>query len=135
MRIGTSKSFKSVCDTFANSTFGSHHIRLVDTIASRWNTLITKHQKTLPQLSEVTSGETFGAVSSEHTATFGGLLDIKSEPEDELVGLMNVDESDVVNSLKIDPLLLLTPRNTSDVPASQRLSSSFPSLSIVMIWQ
>jgi hypothetical protein len=121
MRIGTSKSQKSVCDTFTNSTFGSHHIRLVNAVASRWNVLITKHQKTqsgtvlksLPQLLEVASGETFGAVSSEHTASFGGLLEIKPEPEDDdVVTSINSRAIDnMVDSLKLDPLLLFTPHD------------------------
>lgn len=142
IRLGTRES---ACDTFATSTFGSHHIRLVDAVASQWNTLVTKHQKTqpgvllkaLPQLSEIASGETFGAVSSEHTATFGGLLEIKPEPEDEVVSLTNgdtVNESDVINSLKIDPLLLLTPHSIRDASVhnhkGQPSSSSFPSLSV-----
>ena len=72
---------------FARSTHGSHHIHLTIAISTLWNSLLssagssTLRSRPLPQISA--HEEHFGLVVSDHNSTFGGLLEIKDEPEDE----------------------------------------------------
>ena len=77
---------------FATSTFGCHHIGLVNTIAKLWNQLasndnIVFHRNNpltyLPELPQVDSNEHFGLVSSEHASLFSSLFDIKKEVDDD----------------------------------------------------
>ncbi|KAJ7166768.1 hypothetical protein C8R46DRAFT_1351047 [Mycena filopes] len=76
---------------FVTSTFGSHHISLVDYTAEVWNELLAGRAATsssasllpLPRLPDIPSGEKFGLVNSPHTDSFGGLFTIKEEPEDD----------------------------------------------------
>jgi hypothetical protein len=118
VRIGIAKS----TTPFVVSTFGSHHIRLVNAIAHLWNELLAKQKKVqhtaflkpLPLLLEVESGESFGAVSSEDATTFGNLLEvIKTEPEENGVSGEDLAESQalehITHTLNIDPLLLFAP--------------------------
>lgn len=83
LRVAASHGYKTgVASKFAASTDGSHHLNLVDAIAQLFNSIPKKSQDgviTLPVLPRVDSGEIFGLVSSEHTETFGGLLTIKDE--------------------------------------------------------
>ncbi|TFY83333.1 hypothetical protein EWM64_g678 [Hericium alpestre] len=71
-------------DAFLSSTHGSHHVRLTDHIAKRWNDLLFQVEQRrnhntdlapLPRLPVVNSGEAFGLVSSSHAKTFSGLLE------------------------------------------------------------
>jgi hypothetical protein len=113
-------------DAFSNSTFGSHHIRLVDSVAKRWNKLQTAEPKYLPQLPEIASGESFGAVHSEHATTFGGLLEIKAEPEDDdLENFANDYVDKVMQDLKVDPLLLFTLQR-NDAPSLGDAAADLP---------
>lgn len=110
---------------FVRSTFGSHHTRLVDQTALILNDILRfeegKKKSTVPDGSlrpmvrKVVSGEVFGLVTSPHNDTFGGLLTIKSEEEDEekifTEELETVEDPQVVLAdLNIDPALLLRPQ-------------------------
>ncbi|EKM49144.1 uncharacterized protein PHACADRAFT_107413 [Phanerochaete carnosa HHB-10118-sp] len=84
--IMQSKDFRP--SAFITSTHGSHHLRLQDHIAQVWNALLdqlsadNKNEVVLarlPVMQNVSSGETFGLIPSEHAATFGGLY-LKEEP-------------------------------------------------------
>jgi hypothetical protein len=70
-----------------------------------------------PMVRKVVSGEVFGLVTSSHNDTFGGLLTIKSEEEDEekifTEELETVEDPQVVLAdLNIDPALLLRPQQS-----------------------
>ncbi|KAJ6533328.1 hypothetical protein DFH09DRAFT_1406865 [Mycena vulgaris] len=113
----------SSLDAFASSTFGSHHTRLVNEIASVSNNILhteAARAKTavLPKalhatLKNVMSREVFGLVQSKHSATFGGLLTIKNEPEEDHLfydALQDPgDPQAVLKDLNIDPALLFLP--------------------------
>lgn len=79
-------------DDFADSTFGSHHMQLVNHVAALFNALQKKQPSRIMSglhpmngLLLIDSGEAFGLVSSPHTASYGGLLEIKDEtPEMDL---------------------------------------------------
>ncbi|KAK6969492.1 hypothetical protein R3P38DRAFT_3500892 [Favolaschia claudopus] len=81
-------------DPFVKSTFGSHHIGLVDHNASLWNALLTPGGvlSQRPRLVDVPSEEKFGIVPSAHADTFDGLFLIKPEPEDEDVDSMGLED-------------------------------------------
>ena len=90
IRIATTdnslKGKKAVCDNFVDSTFGSHHMRLVNHVAVLFNTLQDKQPSQVKSglhpmncLLLIDSGEAFGLVSSPHMASYGGLLEIKDE--------------------------------------------------------
>ncbi|KAK7027758.1 hypothetical protein R3P38DRAFT_3190841 [Favolaschia claudopus] len=81
-------------DPFVKSTFGSHHIGLVDHNASLWNALLTPGSvlSQRPRLVDVPSEEKFGIVPSAHADTFDGLFLIKPEPEDEDVDSMGLED-------------------------------------------
>jgi hypothetical protein len=81
---------KAVRDNFVNSTFGSHHMRLVNYVSVLFNTLQDKQPfqvksglHSMNCLLLINSGEAFGLVFSLHTASYGGLLEIKDEPTPE----------------------------------------------------
>jgi hypothetical protein len=132
--------------SFVASAFGSHHIRLVDNIASLWNSLLTKQKQgqhgvvltALPRLPDISSGETFGVVDSEHAATFGGMLEMKIEPEDDNISLTECRAVEhIKHTLHVDPALLLTsnstlsqraqtPQQLRPAPTISSLSSSLP---------
>ncbi|THH00532.1 hypothetical protein EW026_g2009 [Hermanssonia centrifuga] len=87
---------------------------------------------------QVGSGESFGLVVSNHNLTFGGLLQIKDEPDEDqkLEGLINnreeeMDVAMVLRDLNIDPALLNQPESGHDIPYQSTIhpsSSSPPSL-------
>jgi len=72
-----------VASIFVASMDGCHHLSLVDAIAQLFNSILQKSEDgtviTLPMLPRVESRETFRLVSSDHTETFGGLLVMKEE--------------------------------------------------------
>lgn len=81
--MALNRSHKKSVDAFALSTYGSHHIHLINHIAGLFNSLCilkkATHLKRLPVLPLVQSGEKFRIVHSEHIESFGGLLEIKEE--------------------------------------------------------
>ncbi|KAL6299496.1 hypothetical protein BKA93DRAFT_829872 [Sparassis latifolia] len=104
--------------SFIQSTFGSHHIRLVDCHARLWNALLADiaplpsglHK--LPRLLLVSSNETFGLVRTKSAVGYHNLLEVKDEPEDELIDLSAQDDLDpdqILTELNIDPALLRRP--------------------------
>ena len=102
---------------FVTSTFGCHHVGLINTIAPLWNVLIHKFpdMHRLPELQLVNSSEDFGLVHSAHAATFGGLFSIKDEDEndedeDELYALGIFDK----HSASEDDSLPLTKTNVEE---------------------
>ncbi|KAF8997455.1 hypothetical protein BDZ89DRAFT_913523, partial [Hymenopellis radicata] len=118
VRVGRSR-FISV------AAHGSHHVRLVNYIASRFNTLAsmmrTENSKTvlapLPTLPKVVTSETFGIVSSAHVQTYETFMpNLKAEAsEDDLLILTALENEDLdtpemaAQHLNIDPALLLIP--------------------------
>lgn len=119
---------------FVKSTFGSHHLLFIDYTARLWNAIIdrqdqsqqkatglltqeqaskAKHTslapKQLPILQDVLSEETFGAVASQHAATFGGLLPVKDEIADNPLDLALAEgefHQDILRDLEIDVALV-----------------------------
>lgn len=111
-------------ENFEVSTYGSHHLRLVDRFATLWNTALGKPKNQsditnlcpLPTFVNVDSKEQFGLVRSNHSTTFGGLLQMpKDEPKDEEDILAVIPDGDqleidsLLDDLKIDPILLSQP--------------------------
>ncbi|KAI0685919.1 hypothetical protein C8T65DRAFT_544218, partial [Cerioporus squamosus] len=129
---------------FATSLRGLHHVRLAQDIHKIWNNLVATAPKskctTRPLLRRAAVYETFGLVPSEHNATFGGLLQMKEESDDEhalnRLTQGNPDElscldpgTGTISYLNIDPSLLdlpLPPPSESQVP-SVKGASSLPS--------
>lgn len=117
IRIGYSHQDRT---PFLASTHSSHHVRLVNYVASVWNSIIntgkipTATQR--PVLPEIDSGETFGLVESDAAVTFDGLFTIKAEDDDlalDLVEHVTVDDLDarhVLLDMHIDPALLEHPQ-------------------------
>ncbi|KAJ7668743.1 hypothetical protein DFH06DRAFT_1378734 [Mycena polygramma] len=116
LRVATNGKAKSPTP-FTESTFGSHHISLVDHTASIWNDLLGGSRATskspfrpLPRLPDIQSGEEFGLVNSPHTDSFGGLFTIKQEPDDdgtEIIKELDPEaQDDLMRELKIDPAQL-----------------------------
>ncbi len=106
---------------FVSSTYGSHHVRLVDAFAKQWNRLVTAAQKArtlpgdirpLPELITVKSGETFGLMKmSPAVAAQQSFVTIKEE-EDDVLDLSAhdlLDATRVLEELGIDPALLHQP--------------------------
>ncbi|KAJ6460701.1 hypothetical protein C8R47DRAFT_1226202 [Mycena vitilis] len=116
IRVAFNGKHKS-SDPFVLSTFGSHHLSLVDHTAASWNGILGTLAKgssfvPLPQLKNVESGETFGIVNSPSTDTYGGLYTIKPEPEDDMEVINELDpkeQQDLVHELNLDPALFLEP--------------------------
>lgn len=103
---------------FSKSTYGSHHVQLVSSIAERWNEVVelagAHSVLLLPFLPKVDSGEQFGLVESEYATSFKGLIEMKEEvKEEDAVDLSTLDEmdefSDTLKGLNIDPDLLQLP--------------------------
>lgn len=115
---------------FISSTFGSHHLSLVDFIARRWNEVqaifAAKSRNgnrgllRLPEFEEVPSREMFGLAFSYNNASFGGKLDVKKEEEDKEDRIVpsNVPSESLhqpssqewlLRDLGIDPALVLLP--------------------------
>ena len=123
LRIAFSKPRLRETRPFLASTFGSHHISLVNTVAETWNRLLTLDRgggtsKVSPStlvahavLPIVPTSERFGLVSSDHISSFGGLLTIKDDGEIEDVMLempINgaVSDEDVIATMGLDPATL-----------------------------
>ncbi|KAI0368260.1 hypothetical protein BV20DRAFT_1037239 [Pilatotrama ljubarskyi] len=119
---------------FTLSTFGSHHIRLVDHVAREWNTLQaqadSKHAhlltgaKILPTFQSVNSGETFGIVRSQFARGYQYFMDVKEEETEDLLDLSAQSPQharQLLESINIDPALLSQPLPTSAriVPQAQ----------------
>lgn len=118
-------------NTFTNTTYGSHHVRLVSHNAGLFNRLITKLEeeeklpqkhklKHIPELQLINSGEIFGLVPSEYTNSFKGLLEVKEESKDESDPLPTITDHDVdelMSRLQLDPQLLALP-----IPATKTIS-------------
>ncbi|KAK7055962.1 hypothetical protein R3P38DRAFT_3170627 [Favolaschia claudopus] len=116
IRTALSGKYKS-SKLFVKSTFGSHHIALVDHIAALWNELVSnKPSNSLhprPRLDDIQSGETFGVVNSQNTDTFGGLLTIKDEDEDDMITLDPEEQEQLLHELNLDPALFTQPLSQS----------------------
>ncbi|KAL6307929.1 hypothetical protein BKA93DRAFT_726473, partial [Sparassis latifolia] len=125
---------------FLTSTYGSHHIHLVDAIAKLWNTLLEwpddacskgGHLRRLPELKLVASSEKFGLVSAKCVENYQNLIEIKEEPRKDLTDLSSLQgtaEFDTMfHELQIDPALLLLPapsRESSQAPRMLNLPCS-----------
>ena len=88
-----------------------------------------------PRLLIVESGETFGVLESAHTATFGGLLEVKEEPgnDDFILLSEQADEAreDICQELGIDledlnNLLNCNQTCSEDVPPANRPAEDGP---------
>jgi len=92
---------------FSMSSYGTHHVRLVNHIAGLWNALLAGEKgkgkaelEPLPGLCNVESGEQFGLVTSRYTSSFKGLLEIKEEyKEEDEFGLSSLGDPDLVPTL------------------------------------
>jgi hypothetical protein len=138
IRVASSHGNKS---DFLSSTYGSHHVHLVDGIARLFNSLQHEGKSTssthpLPELTQLSSKEHFGLVESTFASTFGGLLDIKTEDlgdtdprtnflneitnnDNHTETILQLARSEIINELDIDPQLLSMPQPSScEVPAS-----------------
>lgn len=130
---------------FVASTRGSHHIGLVDLIAKKWNSLLEcapidpkAYGKALrridgiaysclPKLKIVASGEVFGLVKSEHTSTFGGLLNVKDEVEDseeDLSALLPSPEDALRDTSDMDQRLFLILLSHAQSPSATVVAST-----------
>ncbi|KAI0696201.1 hypothetical protein C8T65DRAFT_583603, partial [Cerioporus squamosus] len=140
---------------FVASTYGSHHIRLVDACAKIFNNMIARTEKAgrtlpsgihrLPELITVASGERFGILPmSTTTAAHHAMVSVKEEPEDmfDLSSESLLDAAMVLQELGIDPSLLhkplvsksdglLTPRQQSSDGSSTTPSVSTLSMSVL----
>ncbi|KAG0692816.1 hypothetical protein DFH29DRAFT_1043843 [Suillus ampliporus] len=116
---------------FIKFTHGSHHIHLSHYVAKLYNTLWEKHStdcsnmRTLPELPDIESGETFGLVTSENTTTFGGLLVKEETVEMDLAQDFDVGMDDlafqashrvIIEEWQIDPALLQQPASRAMLP-------------------
>lgn len=128
---------------FSMASHGTHHIRLANHIAERWNQDLEKDKgsrsvgvglKKLPTLPQVASDEKFGLVVSEYTNNFKGLLEIKEEAEplpdfdgpDDDLGRDLFTASDMMKSLNIDPALLDLPQAPVDTEVVAGSSNTVP---------
>jgi hypothetical protein len=138
---GNKLSHASPFSSFDASTFGSHHTRLVNYTAKLWNSLWRLRKPgsstgllALPEMTVVSSDETFGLVTSECAMTFGGLFsEVKAEPKAEDSSLLTLDADEdldlnlqderrrVVDEFGIDTSLFNVPmvRATANPPSSQ----------------
>ncbi|KAJ7270317.1 hypothetical protein C8J57DRAFT_1226969 [Mycena rebaudengoi] len=135
IRIAFEGKVKST-DPFVLSTFGSHHIALVDHTAAMWNDLLAApgtsaaslQLQPLPRLQDIKSGETFGLVKSAHTNTFGGLFITKPEPEDDsqLINeaLDPEEHENFMQELKIDAAELLQPLKPPNLRSASLITST-----------
>ncbi len=121
--ITTTGCHRGPATGFAATTQGSHHIRLQNQINMLFNALNDREHTwggpgfpARPVLQQVNSAETFGLIISDHNLTFGGLLQIKDELDEDqkLEQLISsreeeMDVSTVLSDLNIDPVLLNQP--------------------------
>ena len=104
---------------FATSTFGSHHIRLVNDCAHRWNKQLARkdnigtHLEPLPVLNAPPSKETFGMMKmSPETAAHQSLTSVKKESTDDEQELLDLSSQDlldanhILSEVGVDPSLL-----------------------------
>ena len=116
---------------FTMSTYGSHHVNLVNACAEVWNTFFQPQDSAslrpadlvpAPILEPADSQECFGLVKANSDVTAYYLL-IKEEPEQPLVDLTaEVDADRIVASLGLDPALLGKPlRKSAQTSASAAL--------------
>ncbi|KAI0698413.1 hypothetical protein C8T65DRAFT_581918, partial [Cerioporus squamosus] len=122
---------------FVASTHGSHHIRLVGTIAAMWNQRLDAMRKNqrlsadlapLPVLEPAASGETFGLMKMS-TATATHYTFVKDEPSDELLDLTTHDNpASLLEDIGIDPNLahLLPQAASSGTPSTSTESALAP---------
>jgi hypothetical protein len=115
---------------FEVSTFGSHHIHLVNHTAALWNALL-KLEKNAPatllpraEMQIVDSGESFGLVHSKHTETFGGLVEIKDEDDNEIYEIPDLDADQVLREIGVDPVLRFLPLVTNGHEATALIGSN-----------
>lgn len=108
VRIGSSTPERLASRPFLASGYGSHHIGLVNEGNRAWNSILTLRGKpgdfaAAPTLPNINSGETFGVVDSSHATTFGGLIIIKDELEEDLQGLSltngSIDDGDITEAV------------------------------------
>ncbi|GBE84526.1 hypothetical protein SCP_0605050 [Sparassis crispa] len=117
-------------DPFLSSTHRSHHIRLVDSVAKLWNTLLEDEAvkklrglRCLPEMQAIDSGEVFGLIQAQYATTYHNLTcsSIKAEPDEELLDLSLQDEvqaCSILEDLSIDPVLYPQLANDSPVDAA-----------------
>ncbi|EGO25016.1 hypothetical protein SERLADRAFT_438621 [Serpula lacrymans var. lacrymans S7.9] len=108
---------------FLSSIHGTHHIRLANHIANSWNSLLStepthsnnsQELKARPVLSSINTKESFGLGPSNHSSTFGGLIEVKTEADfdeqdlslDQLVLDAEIEPTSILQCLDIDPNLL-----------------------------
>ena len=105
---------------FTLSTFGSHHIHLINATMWLWNTLLepaNRNQKRplvdllpAPVLQPANSKETFGLIrANEDVTVYHSFVTLKEEPKDALINLLAKDPEEaerIVQSLSLDPSLL-----------------------------
>ncbi|KAI1785507.1 hypothetical protein LXA43DRAFT_976181 [Ganoderma leucocontextum] len=117
---------------FTTSTFGSHHVYLVNACAQRWNTLLqptNRGQRRPPAdlsvasvLDAADSHEAFGLVRANlDVAAYHTFITVKDEPDDTLLDLSSQDPEyaeRVATSLGIDPALLSQPLAPAAEPAA-----------------
>ena len=108
---------------FTTSTFGSHHIGLVDTCGWLWNSLLDPANQgqrrppadlsPVPVLRPAPSEESFGLVKANlDVKSYHSLVVVKEEPDESLMNLSEEDpeEADqIMRSLGLDPSLLHKP--------------------------
>ncbi|KAJ7606467.1 hypothetical protein DFH06DRAFT_1348008 [Mycena polygramma] len=118
-------------EPFVLSTFGSHHLGLVDAAAASWNDLLPVSKANsslvpLPRLKDVNSGERFGLVNSRNTDTFGGLYTIKAEAKDDLQLVDELDseeQRDLMQELDLDPVSFLQPMPSTESSTTKKVSA------------
>lgn len=122
---------------FALSTYGSHHIRLVDHIARLWGTIRQNPTHThlftglqdSPRFQTVNSGESFGIVRSQFAEGYQYLVDVKEEEPEDLLDLSAQPAHvahQLLKSINIDPALLSQPL-VSSLATIDGSASTFPS--------
>jgi hypothetical protein len=112
---------------FAKSTYGSHHVWLINHVAKLWNSLVKRermvtHLETLPELPVVLSKESFGLVSLKHVDTFGGFWDFTNGEDNNQIDSHGLFDSNP-HELKIDPVHCLMPIAMTD-DISNRIGTS-----------
>ena len=151
IRIVTAGDKSSPFNSFDTSTFGSHHIRLVNYTAKLWNRLRLSRSGSslallaLPEMTAVSSSETFGLVNSECATTFAGpFSEVEAEPKLEDSGLLTLgpdsgdldanledERSRVVDEFGIDARSFNLPMARAMAgPPSPQLGIAGPSLAV-----
>ncbi len=122
--VSTTGRHRGPSTGFVSTTHGSHHTRLQNAINVVFNSLAERELSwggnlfpLRPVLQQIDSGEAFGLVVSDHSLTFGGLWQIKDEPDEnqQLVDLITdpneeLDAAFVLRGIDIDPALLNQPQ-------------------------